>query len=262
MSAAAPAGSSDTRMSTFSAASPPRSRARCGRRGRATAPAGCPLRGCRPRRARRPGSSTRARGPWVAAPGKQSARATIERNRHARRGTDLDPREAGCVLVLVGLERERHVLAACARVAANGAVGRHERAGAPAQPRGEPAEEEDPRRPGVRTVADLDRVDVPELVAPARRVERGGHPLAPRRRPQPGEVDHVGVGAQLLRAPQRARGVGLAHGVDQRHLRDVKERVQSLGMPVRRPDDRGEVGHDERVHDRVELGQVLRARPR
>ena len=48
-----------------------------------------------------------------------------------------------------------------------------------------------------------------ELGAPLRRVEGGGHPLAPRRRAQPGQVDHVGVLGELARAPhRRGRGRG------------------------------------------------------
>jgi hypothetical protein len=43
----------------------------------------------------------------------------------------------------------------------------------------------------------------------------------------------------------------------QGHLGHVKQRVDRLRVPVRRPDQRREVGHDERVHDRVEARQVL-----
>ena len=201
--------------------SPRRSRARRRRSGRAAAPAGCPRRGCRPRRARRPGPSSAARLPFVSRrrasrpPGPRSSEIDMPDD-----VSDLDPRQAGHGLARVGLERERRRRARrpCARPRTE-PFGRHQRARAPAQPRGQPAEEEHARRARVRAVADLDRVDVPELIAPARRVERGGHPLAPRRRPQPGEVDHVGVLGQLLRALRRARGVGLVHGVDQRHLR-------------------------------------------
>ena len=79
----------------------------------------------------------------------------------------------------------------------------------------------------VGPVARRHRADPPQLPAPARRVEGGGHPLAPRRRAQPGEVDHVGALRQLARALRRGGGVRLHHGVDQHHLGQPQQRVHA-----------------------------------
>ena len=180
MSAAAPAGSSSTRISAFNAACPPRSPGRCGTPGRAAAPAGCPLRGSHPRRVRRPGSSTGARGPCVSRrrasspPGPRSSE--IDMPDDVPISTPASPGASwpgsGSSVSVTSWRR-------AVRVAANGAVaGSRERAGAPTQPRGQPAEEEHPRRAGVRAVANLDRVDR----ARAHRASVAGRTWRPRAR--------------------------------------------------------------------------------
>ena len=135
------------------------------------------------------------------------------------------------------------------------AVGRHQRPGAPAEPRGEPAEEEHARHARVGPVADRHRVD-PQEPAPARRVE------GEATRSRHGVVRSQARSTTYAPAPAPSRGaaprrVGLVHRVDQHDLRHVEQRVDRLGVAVRRPDQRRQVGHDERVHDRVELREVL-----
>jgi hypothetical protein len=90
------------------------------------------------------------------------------------------------------------------------------------------------------------------------RVEGGGDAFAPRRRPQPREVDDVRVLGQLRRAREGTRHLRLVMGVHQHDLRQPAQRVERLGVPVRRPDHRGQVRDQQRIDDRVEVGQVLR----
>ena len=80
----------------------------------------------------------------------------------------------------------------------------------PAEPRGEPAEEQEAGDARVRPVAHRDLDDSrPSSCAPGGRVEAGGDPLAPRRRAQPGEVHHVGLlGRARARAGRPCRGSG------------------------------------------------------
>ena len=99
----------------------------------------------------------------------------------------------------VGHEPQLHVLTALARVALARSVGGYERAG-PAEAGGEPGEEQHARDRRVGPVADRHGVDARELGAPSA-VEGRGHPLAPRRGAQPGQVDHGGA--------RRARGARL-----------------------------------------------------
>ena len=70
---------------------------------------------------------------------------------------------------------------------------------------------------------------------------------------QPGEVDHVGVRADLLRAGDCGRRIGLVDGVDEHRLGEVEQGIDRLGVPVGRPHQRRDVGDHERVDDRVEL---------
>jgi hypothetical protein len=58
---------------------------------------------------------------------------------------------------------------------------------------------------------------------------------------------------------ERARHVRLVLRVDEHDLGQPAQRVDRLGVPVRRPHHRRQVGHQQRVDDRVELGQVLLA---
>jgi hypothetical protein len=105
-----------------------------------------------------------------------------------------------------------------------------------------------------------------QLVAPRGRVVGGGQPLAPRRAAQPCEVDDLAALGELAGARERRLDRGLVDGVGQHDLRDRRaagaagrQRVDGLGMAVRRPDGSAQVGDDERVDDRVEVAQVALA---
>ena len=134
-----------------------------------------------------------------------------------------------------------------------------QRARLPAQPRGQPAAEQQPGGQRVLAVAHGHAGDRPQLRPPARRVERRRDPLAPRRRAQPGEVDDVGVVGEVVGARQRRLDVRLVLRVDQHDLGEPAQRVDRLGMAVRRPHHRRQVADHQRVDDRVELGQVALA---
>ena len=244
--------------------SPWRTPARAGTSGRAAAPGGRPRRGCRPRRARRPAPSTsarsrRARGaPRCSPPGARSSETASP-----DAVSIVTPARPGRVL-LGRLELDPDLLPAAARVADR--ARRRERASElrlPAQARRQPAAEQQRGGERVLPVADGDRGDAAERRAQRRRVERGGHALAPRRRAQPREVDHVGV---LGRARRRGRSDSATSGsswrVDEHDLRQPAQRVDRLGVAVRRPHHRRQVGDQQRVDDRVELGQVARRRSR
>ena len=107
-------------------------------------------------------------------------------------------------------------------------------------------------------MADLDRRDAPQLVAVVGRVEGGGDALAPRRRAQPREVDDVEVVEQLVHPVQCGRDV-VGERVDQHHLGHLAQRVLGDRVAVRRPDERREVGDDQRRDDRRQRLEVLLA---
>ena len=65
--------------------------------------------------------------------------------------------------------------------------------------------------------------------------------------------------ASCLRAPDRGGRIGLVDRVDQHDLGQVQQRVHRLGVAVRRPHQRRQVGDHQRVDDRVEALEVLRA---
>ena len=177
-------------------------------RGRAAAPAGCPRRGCRPRRARRRARSSSARCP--------SCRAGGRRSPPGPRSSEIDipdavsistPASPGTLWSASGSSAQLDVVAAAVRAAAH-----RRRSPASACPALQPSRDASqpkkstPADARVGAVADGDRVDPAQLVAPARRVERGGHPLAPGRRAQPGEVHDVRLArASSLRAPRAPR---------------------------------------------------------
>jgi hypothetical protein len=92
-----------------------------------------------------------------------------------------------------------------------------------------------------------------------RRVEVRGDAFAPRRRAQPREVDHVRALAQLARTGQRGGRVVRVDRVPQHRLRELEQGVDRLGVAVRRPDHRRDVGDDERVDDRLQAADVLLA---
>ena len=107
----------------------------------------------------------------------------------------------------------------------------------PAQPRGQPAAEQ--QRGGAPSPGGggpSRALSSPQRRAPLGRVERRGDALAPRRRAQPGEVDDVGV-AQRARA--RARAPPRASGSSTESIRTTcdqpQQRVDRLVVPVRRP---------------------------
>ena len=266
-SAAAAAGSgvtTTTRLHFSMASAAPRAPA--GRSGRAAAPGGCPRRGSRPRRARRPAPSSRLLARLrVRRRGRQPARAAVERDAHARGGLDRDAGQARHAHGRVGLEAQLDVLAA--RRARARRASRPARSACRAPSRA--------ARRASRGSSSAARSPTPGCAGPSpprsgRSSSRHcggskvrGDPLAPRRRAQPGEVDDVGLLGQLARArdrrlPGRARST---ESISTTWAR-CEQRVDRLGMAVRRPDERREVGHQQRVDDRVEPRQVLRARRR
>ena len=120
------------------------------------------------------------------------------------------PASPGTDIARVGLQLELHVLAA-ARAPCRAAI----RPALISEPGSQPSRDasqpqnSSPAHGRLGVVAHRHRADPAQLVAPLRRVEGRGHPLAPRRRAQPGQVDHVGLRGQLAgarRPPRRGSG--------------------------------------------------------
>ena len=227
---------------------------------RATAPGGRPRRGCRPRRARRRAPSTtarRRRGSGDARCSPPGARSSETASPDAV--SIVTPASPGALWSA----SSSWISTSCRRARAwpnSRCRELRQRLGLPAEPRREPAAEQQRGGERVLPVADGDRGDAAERRAQRRRVERGRDALAPRRRAQPREVDDVGVLGELApRAASDSRDVRLVLGVDEHDLRQPPQRVDRLGVAVRRPHHRREVGDQQRVDDRVELGQVPRA---
>ena len=237
---------------------PPAARAR--RWGRAAAPGGCPRRGCRPRRARRRGSSTRALALGVAPMRAQAARAAVQAQLQPEAVSMVSPARPGTLQLGRGLQAQRDLCRSPCR--ARRRVERRRRrppAGSSAQPSREASQPTSSiagdRRVGV--VADRDHaISRSQLAAQRRRVERRRHPLAPGRRAQPREVDDVGASVSSLARSSASRADGLVDRVEQHRLRERQQRVDDLGVAVRRPQQRRQVGDDERVGDRQQVVEV------
>ena len=191
-------------------------------------------------------SASRARG-------MQPARAALERHggarghldRHAGRGR-AGPCSTGSSVELTSWRRARACRAAAPprRARPPGASPGARRASRRTARRPPPSPRGGGRRP---------RSDLPQRGSQRRRVEGGGDALAPRRRAQPGEVDHVGRRAS--RSPARReerRRIRQVLGVEQHDLASRRSASTALLVAVGRPHHRGEVGHDQRVDDRVQ----------
>ncbi len=94
-------------------------------------------------------------------------------------------------------------------------------------------------------------------------VEAAGQPLAPGDRPQPGEVDHIDVGFEQVRGACQGRAGSVeVHGiigVDQDHIGEPQQRLDGHVLAVGRPDDRRQLGDQDRVDDRVDPARMLSA---
>ena len=249
-------------MSAFTGAAPRRTRARGGRPGRAAAPGGCPRRGCRPRPARRRARSSSARGPSgrggaaESPPGPRSSEIVIP--------DDVPisiPASPGTFCSWSALERERSRRGgAPLRWPRTEPFARHKRSLAPAEPRRQPAAEQDARHAGVRRGGERSRsrsARAPRASAagrtsppPARaRASCAARRGPPRTRPPP--------------APWRAAAPTPASGSFTESISTTCASRSSAstasGWPCGAQTTVGEVGHDQRVHDRVELRQVLLA---
>ncbi len=134
-----------------------------------------------------------------------------------------------------------------------------ERAGVPTQAGGEPAGEQQGGRRRLGVVTDLQPRDRLQVAAAVGGIEGGGDPLTPGRRAQPREVDHVDAVGQAQRMPHRRGGIGLLHRVHEDDLAQVDQLLERVVVSVGRPDERRQVGLDERVDDRVESVEVVLA---
>ena len=108
--------------------------------------------------------------------------AAVQREPRARRGLDRQPGQARHAHALVRLQAQRDLAARRrARRPRSSPPSGHHRRRLPAQPRGQPAEQQQPGDRRVGAVAHGDGADRGQLGAPAGRVEGGGDALAPRR---------------------------------------------------------------------------------
>ena len=82
-------------------------------------------------------------------------------------------------------------------------------------------------------MANLELHDLPQRPQPPGQVKAGRQALPPRGRPQPGEIDHIGVLTHLARTRERIRGCGDAVGIDQHHVEQGKQGLDPLVMAVR-----------------------------
>ena len=224
------------------------------RPGRAAAFGGCPLRGCRPRRATRRArsSSTAALG---VARGGEAAGAAIEGDAHAGGGLDLTPARPGTLWPSSGIEpRLTSVRLPCAWPCSVPFACTSPPASQPSRDASQ-AQNRTPAAPS-RAVARRHPVDAAELHAPLGRVEGRGDALAPR--------------CCAARPGRRRRPAGRAHarapppGPARRPSRSAPPapgpaaRRRPRGGRAATRHERRDVGHDERVDDRVQLRQVLR----
>ena len=108
-------------------------------------------------------------------------------------------------------------------------------------------------------MADRQRVELKEHRQLLGQIEARGKPLAPRRRAQPSQIHDVCGTQQVRGAGQRICRIGYVVGVQQDHVDHVPQRLQGLVVPVRAPDHRREVRHDDRIHDRVKAGERVGA---
>ena len=200
----------------------------------------------------RPLGSTRGRG----------RRAAIEGDAHAGGARDLHARQSRDALALIRDQLHDHVGPLAVRLAVHRAVSRARARRPPSRAGMRARRRRGRRRRPSRAMPDRDPVDAAELHAPLRRVEGRRDALAPGRAAQPGEIDDVGLLGELAGAVERHRRVRLADRIDQHDLRQAQQRVDRLGVAVRRPHERRDVGHDERVDDRVQLRRGASARGR
>ena len=226
--------------------------------GRAAAPAGCPRRGCPPRRARRPARSTATPRPCACAPRAQAALAPVQRQRHARRRLDLEAREAAHGLLVVRLQAHVDVLAPRVQRARE-PVPRARRAGSASSPGATPAS----RRTAARRSPSRGGGEI-VTASIFRRSPRhcGGSNVAAMRSRQGVERSQARSTTYARSARCCARRERIGRRPARRpspagRLAEAQERVDRLLVAVRRPDDRREVGDDERVDDRVEVLEVL-----
>ena len=248
---------------------PRRRRARAGRSGRAAAPGGCPRRGCpaSPREAPRTvHSRSRAVGARVrrrAQPARRRGRATATCPPAV---SSVDAREAAAPsCVAVGLEPDLDVLAPRAGVPCSAVARRRQRARA-SSPAATAASRRAaaPRRrsPGGggssprEIVAELGRAGAAGRTSPrcARATASSAARRGRRRRPARRAAQRAAQRVARRRARRRSRSSTT--------WASAQQRVDGLGVAVRRPHDRRQVGDDERVDDRVEVLEVLAGRRR
>ena len=187
--------------------------------GRAAALGGHLRRGSRPHRARRRAPATRASPRRTVLPGDAgrpcrgpaTARTPIPAERSRRRARAPSGRRARAAICTVPSWR-------CAvphgplplSVRSGSSFQRRREASQPASSNALAAE--------LGLMADRQRVQAAQQRLPVGQIEARGQPLAPRRRPQPRQVDHVGGLEQVRRAVQRRRRVGQVVGVQQDHV--------------------------------------------
>ena len=194
------------------------------------------------------GVAAAALGRLTAARG-QPALAALEREHRAEVRARLDAGQAGRAHAVDRLQAQLDLAAAGARAAAQQVAVARELLRPPAEPRAQPADEQQARDERVLAVAHGDLRERVQLVAARRRVVGGGEALAPRRAAQPREVDDLAALGELAVARQRGLDLGLVDGVEQHDLGERRaagaaggQRVDGLGMAVRRPDRRAQVG--------------------
>ena len=200
----------------------------------------------------------------VAAARAQPAGAAVERELAPGRGLERDAREAAAPTASAsGSSAQRRPSWRRARACPRSRRRVARRARPAFQPSREASQPNEQQRRGARVgvVADRDRGD--RARARARSgggSKRRGDALAPRRRAQPGEVDDVGLLRQRrAHAAARPRASGSSTESQQHDLGQAQQRVDRLAVAVRRPQQRRQVGDDERVDDRVEVRRGARS---
>ena len=221
---------------------------------------------------------SRSRAARVRPPGPRSSDATRRRRPRSSR----DAGQAGHRHVLGGLERERDVAAARARVPASAPpCARRARSGfQPSRDASQPQKQQRRRPSESGAVADGDLVE--RVAARGRSAggsNVGGDPLAPRRRAQPGEVDDVGCGRESVDGARERRAARPARPDESISTTCAASRARSASTASGWPcGDQTTVARSvttQRVDDRVEhrrgaarrsssidaLAQRARARP-
>ena len=192
----------------------------------------------------------------------QPARRAVERRRRSPEAVSIVTPPSPGAPMLDGLERR-----ARPRRAARARGRRARRRGARAAPAASPAARPASRRtaPPAATESCAVAHGRPLEIAAERARSAGGSNAAATRsrhgveRSQARSTTYARARQVVRRARSASRDVGLVLRVDEHDLREPAQRVDGLGVAVRRPHHRREVGDEQRVDDRVEARQVLRA---